>query len=130
MQRSGVDTIKCHTRPRIPIGYNYLCFLPLLKFFILFLYSDFNLGVHFMRPQQGGVCAPSIPEKNALISQIPENIFLYSLKLFCLAPQIPKSSSASRQIPKNISQFSLKLKSHTFKTMKLYKSALNILPYI
>ena len=40
--------------------------------------------------------------------QLPENNFLFSLKLFAFAPQIPKNSSASPQIPKNISQFSLK----------------------
>ena len=63
--------------------------------------------------------------------KIPENIFLGSLKVFWLAPQSPRSSSASPQIPKIIiSQFSIKciflsvgLKSYTFKTMKLYKSA-------
>ena len=63
-------------------------------------------------------------------TQILENNFLCSLKVFPFAPQIPKNSSASPQIPKNICQLSLKcifrsvgLKSHTYKTMKLYKSA-------
>ena len=58
-----------------------------------------------MRPPGGGgggVCAPLIPENNALIfpRRLPANNFLVSLKVFAFAPNIPKNSLASPQIPK------------------------------
>ena len=81
-------------------------------------------------PQGGGEGLP--PRSLKIIHwshQIPENNFLFSLKLFAFAPQIPKNSSASPQIPKNISKFSLKciffprIKITYLKTLKLYNSA-------
>ena len=59
---------------------------------------------------QGGVCAPLIPENNALISPTPwKKSTSAPWKYFSFAPQIPKINSASPQIPENISLFSLKL---------------------